>query len=107
MTSYQYEWASQTISARVVHAGLLAKMCLENQEQINTGHYAPGYTDNINPSSTTKYTISLTEFARPTTNVNFEDEIAAFFTRLSSEQEPLGAEFEKVLFDNLWDLYQS
>ena len=31
--------------------------------------------------------------------------VTDFFTELSSNQEPLGVEFEKVLFDNLWDLY--
>ena len=34
-------------------------------------------------------------------------DVADFFRKLSTEQEPLGSEFEQVLFDNLWDLYQS
>ena len=29
-----------------------------------------------------------------------------FFPYLASQQEPLGKEFEKVLSDNLWDLYE-
>lgn len=32
--------------------------------------------------------------------------ITNFFHELSSNQEPLGYEFEKVLYKNLWDLYQ-
>jgi hypothetical protein len=40
-------------------------------------------------------------------NTEFEDVITNFFTKLSSSQEALGTEFEQVLFDNLWDLYQS
>ena len=35
----------------------------------------------------------------------FEASIARFYAQLLSGQEPLGAEFEKVLHDNLWDLY--
>lgn len=107
MTSYQHGQASQTISTAVIHAGFWAMICLGSQGQIHPGHYAPSYTDNISPSSTTRCAISLGNSALLATNSNFEGEMAAFFTRLSSEQEPLGAEFEQVLFDNLWDLYQS
>jgi len=28
-----------------------------------------------------------------------------FYTRMANAQEPLGAEFQKVLDDNIWDLY--
>lgn len=34
----------------------------------------------------------------------FENELGRFGTWLSSQQEPLGKEFEEVLQDNLWDL---
>ena len=37
----------------------------------------------------------------------FEAIVTSFFEELSSNQEPLGHEFEEVLFENLWDLYQS
>ena len=39
--------------------------------------------------------------------IQFEHALGNFYARLLSSQEPLGAEFEKVLFDNLWDLYES
>lgn len=29
------------------------------------------------------------------------------YKKLLADQEPLGAEFEKVLNENLWDLYES
>lgn len=35
-----------------------------------------------------------------------ENEIIEFFINLADKQEVLGEEFEKVLFDNLWDLYE-
>ena len=41
------------------------------------------------------------------TKTEFEDVITKFFEKLSFDQEPLESEFEQVLFDNLWDLYQS
>ena len=37
---------------------------------------------------------------------NFETSITEFYATLVSSQEPLGIEFEKVLYDNLWDLYE-
>ena len=36
----------------------------------------------------------------------FDDELQAFFDGLNNGQEELGVEFLKVLFDNLWDLYE-
>ena len=36
----------------------------------------------------------------------FEKALAAFYTGLLAKQEPLGADFAKVLYDNLWDLYE-
>ena len=30
-----------------------------------------------------------------------------FYAALSDSQEPLGAEFESVLYANLWDLYET
>ena len=37
----------------------------------------------------------------------FEHAVGSFYARLLTNQEPLGAEFEKVLYENLWDLYES
>jgi hypothetical protein len=35
---------------------------------------------------------------------NFEENVASFYAQLLAIQEPLGKEFEEVLYDNLWDL---
>jgi hypothetical protein len=40
-------------------------------------------------------------------SVQFEHSVGNFYARLVSTQEPLGGIFEKVLYDNLWDLYES
>jgi hypothetical protein len=34
-----------------------------------------------------------------------ESSIVSFYSTLLAKQERLGSEFEKILFDNLWDLY--
>jgi hypothetical protein len=38
-------------------------------------------------------------------NHEFEEAIARFYSELLAEQEPLGREFEQVLYTNLWTLY--
>jgi len=37
--------------------------------------------------------------------VDFEGAITAFYASLLARQQPLGKEFETVLYDSLWDLY--
>lgn len=37
----------------------------------------------------------------------FIKSVSNFYANLAEKQEPLGKEFEKVLHDNLWDLYGS
>jgi hypothetical protein len=39
------------------------------------------------------------------TTTDFEGAVTAFYSTLLAKQQPLGKEFEKVLYDNLWDLY--
>lgn len=40
-----------------------------------------------------------------TADSNFEISVSGFYANLAASQERLGAVFETVLFDNLWDLY--
>lgn len=39
--------------------------------------------------------------------VGLEQAVGDVYARLLAKQEPLGAVFEKVLYENLWDLYES
>ena len=36
----------------------------------------------------------------------FDEKLASFYEELTYRNDVLGAEFSKVLFDNLWDLYE-
>lgn len=38
-------------------------------------------------------------------DLSFEGSMATFYETLLGQQEPLGAEFEKILYDHLWQLY--
>ena len=35
---------------------------------------------------------------------SFEENVASFYTQFLGVQEPLGKEFEEILYNNLWDL---
>jgi hypothetical protein len=39
------------------------------------------------------------------TSEEFKEEISNFYLKLFEAQETLGYEFEKILHDNLWELY--
>jgi len=36
----------------------------------------------------------------------FVESVSNFYANLAARQEPLGAEFSRVLHENLWDLYE-
>jgi len=38
--------------------------------------------------------------------MNIPEELKEFYDTLLKKQEPLGYEFEKLLHDNLWELYE-
>lgn len=57
----------------------------------------PTFNNSANPI-TGEYILSLN---------GFEKSVSDFYARLLTSQEPLGAQYEKVLYDNLWDLYES
>jgi hypothetical protein len=44
-------------------------------------------------------------YERELSNLDFENAVSGFYSNLLANQEPLGQEFEKVLHDNLWNLY--
>ena len=41
------------------------------------------------------------------TSLKFEQAVEIFYASLLVGKQPLGSEFEKVLYDNLWNLYES
>jgi hypothetical protein len=40
-------------------------------------------------------------------SISENQEIHSFYSKLLKNQEPLGKEFEKVIYENLWDLYEN
>lgn len=111
MNEIRYNLASSTLS-HVVMAGLFSMAALN----ASPGKVAP--TSGVQPFSRNTY---LSEGSSATfdsfrggisgqydhTPIQFEQAVGNFYARLLSSQEPLGLEFEKVLYENLWDLYES
>jgi hypothetical protein len=48
---------------------------------------------------------TLLTASQKTETTGFEESVASFYSSLLSKQEPLGKEFERVLHNNLWNLY--
>lgn len=119
MNEIRYDQASSTFSGQasspfnfVVMAGLVAMQVL---------HTAPpkAFTEHRNiPLLQSPYSLdgnkaTFNNYSNPITGAydsapsGFEQAVGNFYARLLASQEPLGAEFERVLYDNLWDLYES
>lgn len=113
MNKYNIDKTSQTLGT-VFIAGMLASTFLPSYckdepfprtiQSSASNNYAfalhgTSQTHESSKSSLTGYYLSSAKM--------FEAAITSFFEEISSNQEALGHEFEQVLFENLWDLYQS
>lgn len=64
------------------------------------------YTSMAQPATFDQYRNAITGQLQNQA-ISLEQEVTGFFENLSAAQIPLEYEFEKVLYDNLWDLYAS
>lgn len=114
MNKYQSEQTSRTIST-VMIAGILASTFLPSDycnETPSSTPYFPtsnNYTFLSHGTSPTheSHKNILTGHYSSYEETIFEAVVTDFYEALSSSQETLGLEFERVLSENLWDLYQS
>jgi hypothetical protein len=117
MNKYQTTQASQSLCT-VVATGLLASTILINEPTYSVqknGQRSP--INSISQNHSWVYNgASLTYGSKSgllsggyssASNQGMESVISDLFLELSSKQEVLGGDFERVLFDNLWKLYQS
>ena len=110
MNEIQYNRGASTYSAvLLIGLGVAVGSCnflrdtthIENSKPVLTSLYAA----DLNTLTYNSYTSLLTgEYAAPR---KFEEVVETFYARLLTNQEPLGAVFEKVLNENIWDLYES
>ena len=74
-------------------------------EQSNKPLLQQPYSLDRTLSTFTRYATITGEYI--TAPIGFEQSVGNFYARLLANQEPLGEVFEKVLYENLWDLYES
>ncbi|OGT15633.1 MAG: hypothetical protein A3J49_05755 [Gallionellales bacterium RIFCSPHIGHO2_02_FULL_57_16] len=109
MNEIQYNRGAGTYSA-VLLVGLgVAVGSFNFLRATNKEHIKPVlpslYAADLNTLTYNSYTNLLTgEYAAPR---KLEEVIETFYARLLTNQEPLGAVFEKVLNENIWNLYES
>lgn len=110
MNDIRYLQASSTFS-NVLMAGLLAAQMLHAiptrniAEQRSKPLLQSAYSFESNQATFNNFSDPITglyDFAPS----GFEQTVGDFYSRLLARQEALGATFEKVLYDNLWDLYE-
>jgi hypothetical protein len=108
---YTYDRSSSTFG-HVIIAGLIASHGIPHNEE-GTSHPAPhsvfgqdSYSLEHNSSSFDLYRNIITgQF--PSQIQDWGLALSSFYTRLLTDQETLGSEFEKILHENLWILYES
>lgn len=111
MNEIRYDQASSTFS-QVLIAGLLATQMLsalpvkDVAVQGNKRLLQGPYSWSGSKATFNHYSNPITGEYSFTPNT-FEQEVSNFYARLLANQERLGAEFEKVLHENIWNLYES
>jgi hypothetical protein len=111
MSSYQINQTSRTTSTTMVLAGIVVSQLLSAYKDPSA---VEGLQDKLLPVPyLTKSAPSSFDQVR---NIFggildqgpdlFMGNISNFYAKLVASQEPLGAEFSRVLHENLWDLYE-
>jgi hypothetical protein len=110
MNNYTIKDESNTSfgSALLIIAGLLGSLTLQPyggqgpQPDLSLIRRPPVKIEEI--SKTFGHYVSSFTGEYETLSLGFEETVTMFYAQLLGMQEPLGKEFEEVLYNNLWDL---
>src|SRR5690349_2358449 len=106
MTEIHSNQLSGTVPSVLVMASCFAS--LFQTVPIEDNNYKPSsLPQGVYFSSSNKSTFDNWKTEYSLSSVKFEQVIQKFYSDLTLKQERLGIEFEKILHDNLWDLYES
>lgn len=110
MTNYQSGQLSRTLGT-IVLSGMLATQALASSEVIEPKHdsnFYRMYRSGATAHTFDQYANVVTgEYSVAPPVADFEVAVSQFYSKLLSCQEPLGADFEAALHQNLWDLYEA
>ena len=101
MNNFCFAQTQSTFSQLTITVSVLA--CISNKLTITLDKENPIFDSpykwvGVNPT----YSLEKIKIRDP-----FEEDLTKFYSILLENQQPLGNDFEKILYDNLWDLYQS
>lgn len=111
MNEIRYEQTSRTFGVAVMAGVLAANLSLSipqqflngpERQRLLTGSYFQSNSNSTFDRHSNPWTGSYS-----VNSYSLEKSVSNFYARLLTDQERLGSEFEKVLHDNLWDLYES
>jgi len=108
MNEFRINQQPSTLSSVVIMSSILACCCLPNKiHSDSTIIKNEPYILNNNSSTFSEYG----NFSKTSKNEEiseyFKQTVGEFYSNLLLSQENLGEEFESVLFNNLWELYES
>ena len=108
--SYAIRPSISTMGSTLVRSGLLSSLFLGcpsalglPKEELQTRGFE--FRDISCTQSAANHFYFLDSGTQKVDPMVLERAVSDFYSRLHAEQETLGAEFEKVLVENLWDLY--
>jgi hypothetical protein len=115
MNSYSIKQLPRTVGSTITIAGILAAQCLtpntntliESRESLEDISQKRDYQTISTSSTYGNFNNPITGDFQKVVKHNFESIVSNFYANLLSNQIPLGNEFEKILYENLWDLYES
>lgn len=111
MLNYRHEQTPPTLAQiAIVSASLMVSMptfASATRTDIRSERHAVPYSIIASSSSYGPVATSIKELTGDVSESDFIGSITKFYASLLERQQPLGAEFERVLYDNLWDLYES
>jgi hypothetical protein len=109
MNKFSLNQQSSTVGSIVIMSGILACQSLPNEMNkiySNSRFEKENYVLGNSSSTFSEYGFTKSLFNPELNNDKLEQVITVFYSKLLANQEPLGEEFEEVLFNNLWELYE-
>ncbi|MGB4812912.1 MAG: hypothetical protein WBP13_10610 [Methylophilaceae bacterium] len=110
MNEFYFSQTSSTFSYVLLAAGLIANQhpTFTNRHEITyqKGLLQAPYSSNGN-ESTYNSMRGVISGSYDSNVKNYEQSVSVFYEKLLAHQESLGSDFEKILYENIWNLYES
>jgi len=109
--AYSFNSLPSTSGSAVVRSGLLSSLLLGcagamlpvGAPAVAVNHYEVREFASTSSAANQYHFLDTADLKIQATD--FESSVGHFYAKLKADQEPLGEVFEKVLVENLWDLY--